>query len=86
MAVLKQSTEWVEEVEQDEEGEETVRRFTRPRLDIVVGPVSRNALLDGGTLSALVLLHRHSLLLTLLADAVLRDLSPYSWSFGSYFS
>jgi hypothetical protein len=39
MAVLHSSTEWVEEVEQDEEtGEKQVRRFTRPRLNIVVGP------------------------------------------------
>jgi hypothetical protein len=41
MAVLKQGTEWVEEVEDAGDGTEpTVRRFTRPRLDIVVGPVS----------------------------------------------
>jgi hypothetical protein len=39
MAVLHSSTEWVEEVEQDEEtGEKQVRRFTRPRLNFVVGP------------------------------------------------
>ena len=39
MAVLKQSMEWVEIVEQDEEtGEETVRRYQRPRLDCLVGP------------------------------------------------
>lgn len=39
MAVLKSSTEWVEEMVQDEEtGEETVRRVTQPKLDIVVGP------------------------------------------------
>ena len=39
MAVLKTSQEWVEEIELDEEtNERTVRRFTRPRLDIVVGP------------------------------------------------
>jgi hypothetical protein len=39
MAVLHSSTEWVEEMEQDEEtGEKQVRRFTRPRLNIVVGP------------------------------------------------
>ena len=42
MAVLKQSTEWVEEEEDPGDGSEpVVRRFTRPRLDIVVGPVSR---------------------------------------------
>jgi hypothetical protein len=40
MAVLKQSTEWVEEVEEDGNGGEKIRRFTRPKLDIVVGPVS----------------------------------------------
>jgi hypothetical protein len=42
MAVLKQSTEWVEEVEEDGNGTEVekTRRFTRPKLDIVVGPVS----------------------------------------------
>jgi len=40
MAVLKQSTEWVEEDEEDENGEVRTRRFTRPRLDVVVGPVS----------------------------------------------
>jgi hypothetical protein len=39
MAVLKQSQEWVEEVEDDQEtGQQTVRRYARPRLDIVVGP------------------------------------------------
>lgn len=40
MAVLKQSMEWVEHVEQDEEtGEEKViRKYQRPRLDCVVGP------------------------------------------------
>lgn len=39
MAVLKQTQEWVEEVEKDEEtGEETTRRFTRPRLQCMVGP------------------------------------------------
>ena len=40
MAVLRQSREWVEEVEVDEEtGEETVaRRYLRPRLDVVIGP------------------------------------------------
>lgn len=39
MAVLSQSTEWVEEVEEDEEtGEEKVKRFTRPQLNIVLGP------------------------------------------------
>ena len=40
MAVLSSSTEWVEFVEQDEEtGEETVTRYTRPRLHWVVGPL-----------------------------------------------
>jgi hypothetical protein len=39
MAVLSQSNEWVEEVEEDEEtGEQKVRRFTRPTLHFVVGP------------------------------------------------
>jgi hypothetical protein len=41
MAILKQSTEWVEEVEVDENGESTARRFTRPKLDFVVGPVRK---------------------------------------------
>ena len=40
MAVLKQSTEWVEEEEEDENGETKTRRFTRPKLEVVVGPVS----------------------------------------------
>ena len=39
MAVLKQSTEWVEEQVEDEHGELKTKRFTRPRLDFVVGPV-----------------------------------------------
>eukprot|EP00980_Cylindrotheca_fusiformis_P023839 scaffold11043_cov122-Cylindrotheca_fusiformis.AAC.6 len=38
MAILKQSTEWVEEVEEDENGEARTRRFTRPKLDMVMGP------------------------------------------------
>ena len=39
MVVLKQSMEWVEHVEVDEEtGSETVRKYQRPRLDCVVGP------------------------------------------------
>lgn len=39
MAVLKTSQEWVEEMEIDEEtNEQSLRRYTRPRLDIVVGP------------------------------------------------
>eukprot|EP00980_Cylindrotheca_fusiformis_P023840 scaffold11043_cov122-Cylindrotheca_fusiformis.AAC.7 len=38
MAILKQTTEWVEEVEEDENGEARTRRFTRPKLDMVVGP------------------------------------------------
>ena len=39
MAVLKQSQEWVEEITVDEETGQTVtRRYTRPRLDVVVGP------------------------------------------------
>ena len=38
-AVLKQSQEWVEEVTEDEEtGESSVRRYTRPRLDCILGP------------------------------------------------
>lgn len=40
MAVLSSTTEWVEFVEQDEEsGEEKVTRYTRPRLNWVVGPL-----------------------------------------------
>lgn len=39
MAVLKTTQEWVEEMEIDEEtNEQVLRRYTRPRLDIVVGP------------------------------------------------
>ena len=39
MAVLKSSQEWVEVMEIDEEtNEQCLRRYTRPRLDIVVGP------------------------------------------------
>jgi hypothetical protein len=39
MVILKSSHEWVEEVTEDEEtGEQTSRRYTRPVLDIVVGP------------------------------------------------
>jgi len=39
MAILKQSQEWVEEIQEDEEtGEDTKRRFTRPRYDWIVGP------------------------------------------------
>eukprot|EP00934_Nitzschia_sp_Nitz4_P001065 Nitzschia sp. Nitz4//scaffold1_size375055//293179//297150//NITZ4_000316-RA/size375055-processed-gene-0.459-mRNA-1//-1//CDS//3329541165//1065//frame0 len=38
MAVLKQSTEWVEEEEEDEAGNVRTRRVTRPKLDFVVGP------------------------------------------------
>lgn len=39
MAVLHSSTEWVEEVEEDEEtGEQKVNRFTRPKLNCVMGP------------------------------------------------
>jgi len=41
MAVLRQSTEWVDEVVEEENGETTTKRFTRPRLDFVVGPVSQ---------------------------------------------
>jgi len=37
-AILKQSTEWVEEEEEDENGEMVSRRFTRPKLEVVVGP------------------------------------------------
>jgi hypothetical protein len=41
MAILRQSTEWVEQEEEDETtGEMKPTRFTRPRLDFVVGPVS----------------------------------------------
>jgi len=39
MVVLKSSQEWVEEIQEDEEtGEHTSRRYTRPKLDVVVGP------------------------------------------------
>jgi hypothetical protein len=39
MAVLHSSTEWVEEIEEDEEtGEKRSRRYTRPSLQCVVGP------------------------------------------------
>lgn len=38
MAILRQSTEWVEEEEEDETGEVKPRRFTRPKLDLVAGP------------------------------------------------
>ena len=39
MAVLHSTTEWVEEVTEDEEtGESSSKRYTRPRLNIVVGP------------------------------------------------
>lgn len=38
MAVLRSSIEWVEEItEDDETGEMSTRRYTRPRLDCVVG-------------------------------------------------
>ena len=40
MVVLHATTEWIEQVEQDEEtGEEKVTRYTRPRLNWVVGPL-----------------------------------------------
>mmetsp|Transcript_19893 Transcript_19893/g.48838 ORF Transcript_19893/g.48838 Transcript_19893/m.48838 type:complete len:290 (+) Transcript_19893:126-995(+) len=38
IAVLKQSTEWVEEIEEGEDGQPRTRRFTRPKLDFVIGP------------------------------------------------
>jgi hypothetical protein len=39
LVVLRQSKEWVEEVVEDEEtGEQTIRRFLRPRLDCIMGP------------------------------------------------
>lgn len=39
MAVLHSSTEWVEHVDEDEEtGEQQVKRFMRPKLNIVMGP------------------------------------------------
>lgn len=39
MAVLHSTTEWVEEITEDEEtGETTSKRYTRPRLNVVVGP------------------------------------------------
>lgn len=47
MAVLKQSTEWVEEVEENEDDVEKIRRFTRTKLDIVVGPVSLPSTREG---------------------------------------
>ena len=44
MAVLKQSTEWVTEEVPDEENPTSntmkTKRYTQPRLDFVVGPVS----------------------------------------------
>jgi hypothetical protein len=39
IAVLRQSTEWVEEEVEDDNGEMKMERSTRPRLDCVVGPV-----------------------------------------------
>ena len=40
MVVLSSTTEWVEHVEQDlETGEEKVTRYTRPKLNWVVGPL-----------------------------------------------
>ena len=40
MVVLRSSTEWVEEVELDEEtGEEKITRYTRPKLHCVMGPL-----------------------------------------------
>ena len=41
MIVLKQTTEWVEEEEIDENGEKRTKRFTRPKLQFVMGPVRR---------------------------------------------
>ena len=38
MAVLRQSQEWVEAQEEDENGGMKTSRYTRPRLDCVVGP------------------------------------------------
>lgn len=39
MAVLNQSLEWVEEIEEDAEtGQQKTRRFTRPKLHFVMGP------------------------------------------------
>lgn len=39
MAVLRSSQEWTEEVEDDKEtGQATIRRYSRPRIDMVVGP------------------------------------------------
>ena len=38
MAVLRQSQEWVEAQEEDENGDLKTSRYTRPRLDCVVGP------------------------------------------------
>ena len=56
MAILKQSTEWVEEVDEDgTDGDPKIRRFTRPRLDIVVGPVSCTTELLG--ISSLLMSH-----------------------------
>lgn len=39
MAILHQSQEWVEEIEEDEEtGEQRTQRFTRPKLNWMMGP------------------------------------------------
>jgi hypothetical protein len=38
MSVLRQSQEWVEEEQDDENGEMKILRYTRPRIDCVVGP------------------------------------------------
>lgn len=39
IAVIKHSTEWVEVTEEGEDGQPRIRRFTRPKLDFVIGPV-----------------------------------------------
>jgi len=39
LVVCRQSTEWVDEVNEDEEtGEQTARRYARPKLDCIMGP------------------------------------------------
>ena len=85
--VLKQSTEWVEEVEEDENGESKTTRFTRPRLDVMVGPVS-SFIIDHYVQWCLVCPHNDScpmFLHAVLADVGLCDVSIDFGSFGVYF-
>jgi hypothetical protein len=103
MAIIKQSTEWVEEVEDAGDGTEpTTRRYTRPRLDIVVGPVSSLhtvLLLCGircsclcGTSHQIHTLSHYFLNITsyvshtVLANALLCHISSDLWSFLRYIS